>query len=166
MRRIHLLTRRDLDRLIAVFYRELVRVAKACLRGKPSSDDALQTSASLEADSWLQGRVSRQVLADDARAPEADRAGARVRVSFVWRPDLPHERKRIVAALDNALRALARENETSALIIELRLFGGFTPGEIGGLTGLPPQDVRRRLRAAQAWLRREIEREARSAGFP
>jgi DNA-directed RNA polymerase specialized sigma24 family protein len=66
--------------------------------------------------------------------------------------------------LDDALRALDREDENTARLVELRFFGGLTTREIAGLSGLPLHIVRRRLRAAQAWLRREIESDARIRG--
>jgi DNA-directed RNA polymerase specialized sigma24 family protein len=104
------------------------------------------------------------VLVDHARAHNVVKRGAGVEVPFAWLSDLPQERSRIVAALDDALSALAREDESSARMVELRFFGGLKSREISALTGLAPYAVRRRLRAAQAWLRREIETDARTRG--
>jgi len=59
---------------------------------------------------------------------------------------------------------LAGENEMTARLVELRFFGGLTIQEISECTGVPVHTVRRRLRAAQAWLRREIESDASIRG--
>jgi RNA polymerase sigma-70 factor, ECF subfamily len=174
--------REELDRLIPIFYRQLHRIAEACLRREPRQHHTLQATA-LVHEAYLRlaehgpreyngqlhlfgvaARVMRQVLVDHARARNAAKRGADVEIPFAWPPDLPHERSRIITALDDALSALAREDESSARIIELRFFGGLTTREIAALTGLPPHAVRRRLRAAQAWLRREIESDASIRG--
>jgi RNA polymerase sigma factor (TIGR02999 family) len=176
------LCREELSRLIPIFYRQLHRIAEACLRREPCPDHTLQATALIH-EAYMRlaehgprqyngqlhlfgvaARVMRQVLVDHARAHNVVKRGAGVEVPFAWLSDLPQERSRIVAALDDALSALAREDESSARMVELRFFGGLQSREISALTGLPPYAVRRRLRAAQAWLRREIETDARIRG--
>ena len=58
--------------------------------------------------------------------------------------------------LDWALDALARLDARKAEIVELRYFGGLTPPETAELMGISLATVGRELRAAEAWLRREI----------
>ena len=47
-----------------------------------------------------------------------------------------------------------------ARLIELRFFGGMTAEESAEYLSMPVNDVRRELRVAQAWLRRELDRSA------
>jgi DNA-directed RNA polymerase specialized sigma24 family protein len=58
--------------------------------------------------------------------------------------------------LDNALSALAVENETLARLIEMRYFGGMTAEESADELGMSVHTVRHDLRFAQAWLRRSL----------
>ena len=60
-------------------------------------------------------------------------------------------------ALDDALNTLASEDDGKARLVEMRFFGGMTAEEIAECMGAPVHIVRRELRTAQAWLRREIE---------
>jgi RNA polymerase sigma-70 factor, ECF subfamily len=176
--------REELDRLIPIFYGQLHRIAEACLRREPRHHHTLQATA-LVHEAYLRlaehgpreyngqlhlfgvaARVMRQVLVDHARSRNAVKRGADVEIPFAWPLDPSQHRSRIVTALDDSLRALAQEDESSAWMVELRFFGGLTTREIAALTGLPPHAVRRRLRAAQAWLRREIESDANIRGRP
>jgi RNA polymerase sigma-70 factor, ECF subfamily len=59
--------------------------------------------------------------------------------------------------LDDALNELAREDSRKARLVEMRFFGGMTAEEIADCEGSPVHLIRRELRAAQAWLRREME---------
>jgi RNA polymerase sigma factor (TIGR02999 family) len=99
----------------------------------------------------------RQILVDHARARQAAKRGADVKVPFEQRYDFAPDRDRIVTALDDALNALARDDNGKARLVEMRFFGGMTAEEISDCLGMPVHIVRRELRAAQAWLRREIE---------
>ena len=71
--------------------------------------------------------------------------------------DFAPERDRIVISLDDALNALATEDQTKARCVEMRFFGGMTADEIAGCVETPVHVVRRELRSAQIWLRREVE---------
>lgn len=59
--------------------------------------------------------------------------------------------------LDDALAALAVENETLARIVEMRYFGGLTAEESAEALGMSVHMVRHNLRFAQAWLRRKLK---------
>jgi DNA-directed RNA polymerase specialized sigma24 family protein len=52
---------------------------------------------------------------------------------------------------------LSRDDSGKARLVELRFFGGMTAEEIAESLHTPIHVVRRELRAAQAWLRREME---------
>jgi DNA-directed RNA polymerase specialized sigma24 family protein len=60
--------------------------------------------------------------------------------------------------LDRALETLAKESAVLAQIMELRYFGGMTAEEIAGVQERSVHTVRRDIRLAQAWLRRELQR--------
>ncbi len=60
--------------------------------------------------------------------------------------------------LDLALQALAQENGSLAELIEMRYFGGMTAEETAEVVGRSAHVVRHELRAAHAWLRRELAR--------
>ena len=61
-----------------------------------------------------------------------------------------------MVALDNALNALAKENQQRARLVELRYFGGLSVEECASLFDMQAQQVYRELRIAQAWLHREL----------
>ncbi len=105
----------------------------------------------------IAARVMRQILVDHARARQAAKRGAEVKVAYEPRFDAAPERDRIVLALDDALNTLARDDGRKARLVEMRFFGGMTADEIAECGGSSVNTVRRELRAAQAWLRREIE---------
>jgi RNA polymerase sigma factor (TIGR02999 family) len=106
-------------------------------------------------------RVMRQVLVDHARSRSTQkRFGGFVRESSCTTvldlkddgvPELIE-----ILHLDQALSALAQEDETLARIIEMRYFGGLTAEESAEVLGLSVHVVRHHLRYAQAWLRRKL----------
>jgi RNA polymerase sigma factor (TIGR02999 family) len=106
-------------------------------------------------------RVMRQVLVDYARSRSTlKRAGGKVREAACTtilemkedgRPELVD-----VIQLDEALSALAAENEILARLVEMRYFGGLTAEESADASGLSVHIVRHNLRYAQAWLRRKL----------
>jgi RNA polymerase sigma-70 factor, ECF subfamily len=162
------------DQLIPLVYRELHGIAEGYVR-RESPNHTLQPTALIHeaylrlVDSSSAGyqnrthffgvaaRVMRQILVDHARARQAAKRGAALRVAFEPRFDFAPERDRIVMALDDALSTLSRDDRGKARLVELRFFGGMTAEEIAECVRTPIHIVRRELRAAQAWLRREIE---------
>ena len=167
--------REAFDQLIPLVYQELHRIAEGYVR-RESQNYSLQPTALIhEAYLRLSGyrgagyqnrshffgfaaRVMRQILVDHARARQAAKRGAQVKVTFDQSFDFAPERDRVVMALDDALHTLAREDARKARLVEMRFFGGMTAEEIAECEEMPVHIVRRELRAAQAWLRREIER--------
>jgi DNA-directed RNA polymerase specialized sigma24 family protein len=59
-------------------------------------------------------------------------------------------------ALDDALTALAAENERFARLIEMRYFSGMTAEETAEALGMSVYVVRHELRFSQAWLRSRL----------
>jgi RNA polymerase sigma factor (TIGR02999 family) len=162
------------DRLIPLVYHELHRIAEGYIR-RESQNRTLQATALIheaymrlvESDGagyqnrahfyGIAARVMRQILVDHARARQTVKRGAEVKVALEPRFDIAPERDRIVLALDDALNTLARDDGRKARLVEMRFFGGMTADEIAECGGSSVNTVRRELRAAQAWLRREIE---------
>jgi len=166
--------REAFNNLIPLVYQELRRIAAGYLR-RESQNFTLQPTALIH-EAYLRlvqsggvdyqsrshffgvaARVMRQILVDHARSRQAVKRGAEVKVAFEPRFDLAPKRDKIVMALDDALNTLACEDSAKARLVELRFFGGMSAEEIAECVGTPVHIVRRELRAAQAWLRREIE---------
>ncbi len=162
------------DLLVPLVYQELHRIAEGYLR-RESQNHTLQPTA-LVHEAYLRlvdysgsgyenrthffaiaARVMRQILVDHARARHAAKRGAAVKLALDERIDFAAERDKIVIALDDALNTLASEDDEKARMVEMRFFGGLTALEISECIGAPLHIVRRELRTAQAWLRREIE---------
>ena len=59
--------------------------------------------------------------------------------------------------VDDALSRLAQVDERKAKVIELRYFGGMSREEVAAATGLTVATVKRDLRLAEAWLRRDLQ---------
>jgi RNA polymerase sigma factor (TIGR02999 family) len=160
--------------LVPLVYDELHRIAEAYLR-RELGNRTLQPTALIN-EAYLRlahngcsayenrahffgvaARVMRQILVDHARSRKAGKRGDGLRVPLHPGVDFAPERDRIVIALDDALKLLAVEDERKAALVEMRFFAGMSASEIAECTGTPVHTVRRELRTAQAWLRREIE---------
>lgn len=166
--------REAFDHLMPLVYQELHRIAEGYVR-RESQNHTLQPTALIH-EAYMRmvessgadyqnrahffgvaARVMRQILVDHARARHAAKRGAGVKIALDPRFDFAPERDRTVIALDSALNTLAREDGRKARLVEMRFFGGMTADEIAECVGTPVHLVRRELRAAQAWLRREIQ---------
>jgi RNA polymerase sigma factor (TIGR02999 family) len=101
-------------------------------------------------------RLMRQVLVDAARARAAEKRGAALEVPLANLPDWAPGPDRSVLALEDALRRLEETDPRKGQLIEMRYFGGLTAEESAAALSTPVHIVRRELRLAQAWLRREM----------
>ena len=100
----------------------------------------------------------RRILVDYARRRNAARRGHGARrvtltVSSAASPPLDVD----VLALNQALLALADEDERSAQVVELRFFGGLTTEEAARVLEVSPASVKRDWAFAKAWLLRRLE---------
>ena len=117
----------------------------------------------------LASRVMRQVLVDYARTRGRKKRGAGKRnaaddISSLG--DLQIESEQDIEPvqileLNRAIEALAQEDELLARLIEMRYFGGMTAGEAAEVLGQSVHIVRHDLRLAQAWLKRQLDRDAK-----
>jgi RNA polymerase sigma factor (TIGR02999 family) len=164
-----------LQAVIPLVYEELKRLAASQLR-REHAPVAIQTTVLVhEAYLRLTGarlpecenrshfygiaaRVMRQVLVDMARARRsAKREGQTTPVTDSLKLIAPDDRAFL--KLNDALSGLAAASPLKGRLIELRFFAGLTAEESAGLLEIPVHTVRREIRLAQAWLRRELAAE-------
>ena len=159
--------------VIPLVYDELKKLAKSHLR-REAGAVPLQTTAlvheaflklagsrhpSYENRSHFYGiasRLMRQVLVDTARARAAEKRGASLEVALAELPERATQPNRPVLALEDALQRLEKVDARMGRLIEMRYFGGMTAEETSTALSIPVHVVRRELRLAQAWLRREM----------
>jgi RNA polymerase sigma-70 factor (ECF subfamily) len=103
-------------------------------------------------------RLMRQVLVDAARTRCAGkRSGQEVALTEV--PELRVQPNRSLLAVDEALQRLEKSDALKGKLVEMRFFGGMTAEESATALSMPVHTVRRELRLAQAWLRKEMSEE-------
>lgn len=176
--------RRSLDDLIPLVYAELRKIAEGHLRNERPGHTLQLTALVHEAYARLieqkqpdyrnrvhflavAGQVMRQILIDHARKKyAAKRGGSTPKFSIDEATDAAIERPPLMIELDDALRALERQDSLKAQLVEMRFFGGLTAEETAEALGLPVNDVRRGLRVAQAWLQRELDRSGAAENAP
>jgi RNA polymerase sigma-70 factor, ECF subfamily len=159
--------------LIPLVYDELKKLARSHLR-RENKAVPLQTTALVhEAFLKLAGsrhpsyenrahfygiasRLMRQVLVDTARARTAEKRGAAQEVVVADVPDWGPKPDRSLLALDDVLQWLEKTDPRKGQLIEMRYFGGMTAEETALALSIPVHVVRRELRLAQAWLRKEM----------
>jgi RNA polymerase sigma-70 factor (ECF subfamily) len=161
-----------LNAVIPLVYSELKRLAASHLR-REGRAEPLQTTAlvheaflrlagarhpSYENRSHFYGiasRLMRQILVDAARARAAEkRSGQEVGLTDI--PDLGHQPDGALLAMDGALEQLGHADPVKVQLIEMRYFGGMTAEESAEALSISVHVVRRELRLAQAWLRKEM----------
>jgi len=99
----------------------------------------------------------RRVLIDSARARKADkRGGDRKRVELADAYLAVDHNRVAFYDLDEALNKLKSFDPEGATVLEMMIFGGMTGDEVAESTGVSASTVDRRVRAAKAWLKREL----------
>ena len=102
-------------------------------------------------------RVMRQVLVDMARTRRAAKRGPGMTVPLIKSIETIAASDENFLALNDALDRLQSESPLKARLVELRFLAGLTAEESAGVVDKPVHVVRRELRVAQAWLRRELQ---------
>ena len=167
--------RASADRLLALVYDELRRIAGQYLR-KEKSDHTLQPTAlvheaymrliDISDISWqdrahffaVSANIMRHILVDHARAKLAEkRGGDAQRISLEDADSLSSEPNIDLLAVDEALNELAEFDEQQSKIVELRFFGGLTIEETAHVAGISPATVKREWAMAKAWLHRRLK---------
>jgi RNA polymerase sigma factor (TIGR02999 family) len=170
-----------LDSLIPLVYTELQRLARGYLRNERVGHTLQPTALVHEAYARLlrqdqpdyqnrahflgvAAQVMRQILIDHARGKKAEkRGGGKANFSMDEAAEIAIDRPSELIAIDDALNELARTDSIKAKLIEMRFFGGLTAEDSAEALQMPVNEVRRHLRVAQAWLKRELDR-THSAG--
>ena len=167
---------RAFERLSALVYDELRRMARGYFAGEPR-DHTLQPTALVhetylrlvdqKAMAWedrrhffaLAATTMRRILGDHARGQRCEkRGGHQQKVSLDGIGELPAAaRAAEVVAVDEALDRLAVEDRLKASVVELRFFAGLTNDEVAAVLGLSEPTVRRHWRLAKLWLHRELQ---------
>jgi RNA polymerase sigma factor (TIGR02999 family) len=102
-------------------------------------------------------RAMQSVLVDHARAKATEkRGGDHRREDLGEAADGAPDAALQMLALDEALGRLAAADGALHEVAQLRLFGGFSHGEIARLRGVSTRTIERLWSAAQAWLQREL----------
>jgi RNA polymerase sigma factor (TIGR02999 family) len=102
-------------------------------------------------------RLMRQILVDTARSRAAEKRGAAREIAVGELPDWIPQADRSVLSMNDALQQLEKVDPFKAQIIEMTYFGGLTAEESSMALSTPIHIVRRELRLAKAWLRKEME---------
>ncbi len=108
----------------------------------------------------IASRVMRQVLIDTARAMAAEKRGPGQEIALADVPDPAPPSNRPLLAIEDALQKLEKTDPLKARVIEMRYFAGMTAKESSEALTIPVHTVRRELRLAEAWLRKEIASQA------
>ena len=173
------------DRLFPLVYRELHRLAEL-QRRRWQGDDTLNTTALIhEAYLRLSGqstpdwesephflavasRAMRQILLDYAKWKQRAKRGGGLRrvplheveAALSGEGDAAGAGVDALVALDHALHRLDREDPRQSRIVECRFFGGMGINETAAALDISPATVKRGWAMAQAWLYRELARDA------
>jgi RNA polymerase sigma factor (TIGR02999 family) len=172
-----------LNAVIPLVYDELKKLARSHLRREIKAVPLETTALVHEAFLKLAGsrhptyenrahffgiasRLMRQILVDMARARAAEKRDAAKEVALADVPEWVSRPNRQLLAMDDALRQLEKTDPFKAQLIEMRYFGGMTADETSVALCKPVHLVRRELRLAQAWLRKEMAADPLSAEIP
>jgi RNA polymerase sigma factor (TIGR02999 family) len=102
-------------------------------------------------------RTMRRLLVDHARGRAREkRGGDLARVTLQPHDAVIEPPGEEILTLDHALSALADRDERAAAVVELHHFGGLTHDEVAEVLKVSASTVKRDLRVARAWLRREM----------
>jgi len=165
-----------LDRLVPLLYPELKKLARSYMRNESPGHTLQPTALVHQAYARLveqdlpdfrsrahfmgvAAHIMRQILIDHARVRNAGKRGGGAAKLSLEGVDLSSgDRPPMILAVDDALKQLTQTDPRKGQLIELRFFGGLTAEESAEVLGIPVAEVRRHLRVAQAWLRRELDR--------
>ena len=102
--------------------------------------------------------LMRRLLVDHARHQQAGkRQGVKVELNEALK--LPDKRDPDLVELDLALSRLAELDQRQSLIVQMRIFGGWTIEEIAESLDVGTTTVKRDWSTALCWLRRELNRQ-------
>jgi RNA polymerase sigma-70 factor, ECF subfamily len=173
LQRVQTGDRQALDEVIPLVYSELKKLAAAHLRREGNAVTLGTTALVHEAFLRLAGtrhptyenrshfygiasRLMRQILVEMARARNTEKRGGAEQVHLADIPDLGRQSDGSLLAMDEALERLGHSDPLKMQLIDMRYFGGMTAEESAEVLSMSVHIVRRELRLAQAWLRKEM----------
>lgn len=165
-----------LNRLVALVYPEMRRVARQQLRGHPPGHTF--PSAALANGAYLRlirlrgincenrvhffalcAQIIRRILVDHARYGRyAKRGGGTIQIPFEETLLGNKARGVEMLKLHYALLSLADVDSRKARVVELRFFGGLSVAETAEFLGISSETVHRDWKMAKVWLLREVDR--------
>jgi RNA polymerase sigma factor (TIGR02999 family) len=165
-----------LDQLMPLVYQELRKLAGSYLKSE-RPDHTLQPTALIheaylrmignDMPEWqsrahffgVAARLMRQILVEHARTRHAiKRGGDQQKISLDDAPQVFAQGEAAeLLALDYALTKLATFDDRRSRILEMRAFGGMSVEETAAAIGVSERTIKREMRLAQAWIRRELE---------
>ncbi|MBX7187160.1 MAG: sigma-70 family RNA polymerase sigma factor [Vicinamibacteria bacterium] len=162
------------NELIPLVHDELRRIARRCMAGERRAHSLQPTALVNEAYlrlvdvqrvNWqnrthflaMSARLMRRILVDVARKKRFQkRGGGAIRVTLGDAMAVAEGPDQDLAAIDDALHALAEVDERKARVVELRYFGGLSVEETASMLEVSDQTVMRDWKFARAWLSREL----------
>ena len=162
-----------LDRLTAIVYDELHRLARRYMRGERPGH-SLQTSALVneaymrlvdyKGMHWqnrahffaVSAQLMRRILVEHARRHNLKRGGGLQHVSLEETAMVGGDRAADLIALDDAMVTLARLDPRKVQVVEMRFFGGLSVEETAEVLNVSSVTVMRDWSTAKAWLYREL----------
>ena len=164
-----------LDQLMPLVYQQLRRLAAGYLKSERRNHTLEPTALVHEAyvrmveqemPDWqnrahfygVAARLMRQILVDHARTQKATkRGGDQEKIALDDAPPIfTSDNATAVLSLDEALSRLALLDERKARVFEMRAFGGMSVEDTAIAVGISEPTVKRDMRLAQAWMRREL----------
>jgi RNA polymerase sigma-70 factor, ECF subfamily len=162
------------ERLIALVYPQLKRIAATRMRGE-RPDHTLQPTAlvheafirlaGVKDIQWrdrvhffaLSAELMRHILVDAARHRLALKRGGDMPPLQLggWDAQV-HERPDLIVEVDRLLERLRALDSRQAQVVELRYFAGLDGEEIATALGVSERTVKRDWTMARAWLRKEL----------
>lgn len=173
--------RNAVDFLTPLVYDELRKIAKRYLADERSAATLQPTVLVHEAYLRLVGqnlpdlesrshffaisaRLMRQILVDHARQHRSGkRGGGAAQIPLEDVVSFVPEKASDTLALDDALKALEKNDPRKCKVIELRFFGGLNADETAQALGISVATVGREQRMAEAWLYREMSQQSSTA---
>lgn len=168
----------SLRRLVPLVYNELRRLAHYSLRNE-RPDHTLQ-SAALVHEAYLRlvsqepmhfenrahflavcAQLMRQILVQYARRRNAAKRNAGYKLTLDDAVTPAPACSIDLAALDDALKELAKLDPQQSRIVELRYFGGLSIEETAHVVGVSPATVKRHWLTARLWLHSQISKAER-----
>ncbi|MGH7967020.1 MAG: sigma-70 family RNA polymerase sigma factor [Candidatus Binatia bacterium] len=162
------------DQLLPLVYGELRRMARRYM-SRQAPDHTLQTTALIheaylkladQSDLHWQNRAHffavaaqamRQILVDHARARATHKRRPEMKGLLLdGEAVVSAERAAEIVALDEALTALASQDQRKSQVVELRFFGGLNMEETAEVLQVSAETVKRDWRLAKLWLLREM----------